>query len=107
MRSPIEGLWTPLAYISGGGLCLRWFRNLIGKSYEELDSLAQQVSVGSEELIFIPHFNGRNYPSDPKVKGSFIGLNWNHSSGMMYRAIMESIAYEYNIYRGILEICRM
>lgn len=103
MRSPIEGLWNPLAYINGGGLCLRWYRNLSGKSYAELDSLAESVNAGSDGLIFIPHFTGRIFPNDPTVKGSFIGLNWNHSSGELYRSIMESIAYEYNIYKEILE----
>ena len=23
----IEGLYTPMAYISGGGMCLKWFRD--------------------------------------------------------------------------------
>ncbi len=27
MRSVIPGLWNPLAYIGGGGLALRWFRD--------------------------------------------------------------------------------
>lgn len=27
MRSVIPGLWHPLAYIAGGGLALRWFRD--------------------------------------------------------------------------------
>ena len=27
MRSVIPGLWNPLAYIAGGGLALRWFRD--------------------------------------------------------------------------------
>ena len=25
----IEGLYTPMAYISGGGMCLKWFRDAI------------------------------------------------------------------------------
>ena len=38
MRSPIDGLWYPLAYINGGGLCVRWLRNLFpGATYEELE----------------------------------------------------------------------
>ncbi len=27
MRSVIPGLWNPLAYIAGGGIALRWFRD--------------------------------------------------------------------------------
>ena len=30
MRSVVPGLWHPLAYIGGGGLALRWFRDQFG-----------------------------------------------------------------------------
>ena len=30
MRSIVPGLWHPLAYIGGGGLALRWFRDQFG-----------------------------------------------------------------------------
>lgn len=101
MRSPIDGLWTPLAYINGGGLCLRWFRDVSGKSYAELDRLAEQAERGSHGLIFVPHFTGRSFPNDPAVSGAFIGLDWSHTVGELYRAVMESIAYEYRIYLNV------
>lgn len=102
MASPIEGLWTPLAYINGGGLCLRWFRNLSGKSYRELDDLAAKAPAGCHGLTFIPHFTGRNFPDDPMVSGAFIGLNWSHTAGDLFRSVLESIAYEYRIYQNII-----
>lgn len=108
MRSVVDGLWMPLAYINGGGLCLKWYKDSItGAScvvdYETLESEALQVTPGSEGLIFIPHFAGRVCPNDPDVRGSFIGLNFAHKRGHLYRAIMEGIAYEYQYYLNVLK----
>ncbi len=102
-RSVIEGLWIPLAYISGGGLCIRWFRDLMRLSYDELQELSEAVEPGCEELSFVPHFSGRTCPNRPAVRGAFVGLGTNHSAGHMYRSILESIAYEYRLYLSILQ----
>ena len=97
-RSIIEGLWIPLAYVSGGGLCLKWFKDEIlggGVSYTELDQEAEQLNEAGQNLYFIPHFSGRVCPSRPNMRGAWIGLEWHHRRGHLYRAIMESIGYEY------------
>ncbi|MCL2056127.1 MAG: FGGY family carbohydrate kinase [Oscillospiraceae bacterium] len=103
--SVIEGLFTPMAYINGGGLCLRWMRDdVLGKekSFSELDSMAEKIPPGSGDLIFIPHFTGRVCPNDSLVRGSYIGLGLHHKSAHLYRAVMEGIAYEYGIYADIM-----
>lgn len=102
-RSVIPGLWIPLAYINGGGLCLEWFReNLTGNgppiSYQELEHMAENIAIGSEGLLFLPHFSGRVCPNNPHVRGTWIGLSWIHTRDHMYRSIMEGIAYEYYYY---------
>ena len=108
MRSVVDGLWMPLAYINGGGLCLKWYKDSItgvgcAVDYETLECEAAQAPPGSEGLIFIPHFAGRVCPNDPDVRGSFIGLNFAHKRGHLYRAIMEGIAYEYQYYLNVLK----
>ncbi len=107
-RSVIPDLWTPLAYINGGGLCIKWFRDhLTGKreiaSYDDLQKEAFNIEPGCQGLIFIPHFGGRVCPNNPYVRGSWIGLNWSHERGHMYRAILEGIAYEYKYYLDVLK----
>lgn len=108
MRSVVEGNFTPLAYIGGGGLCLRWFKeNFTGGqnvSYDTLEAEAKLISPGSEGLTFIPHFEGRVCPSDQSLKGSFTSLGWNHTRAHMYRSIMEGIAYEYKFYYETMKI---
>ena len=104
-NSVVEGLYTPMAYINGGGMCLKWLRDdILDKtySYDELNEMAEQVPAGSENLLFLPHFSGRVCPNDTLTRGSYINLGWQHGKAHMYRAIMEGIAYEYGIYTDII-----
>ena len=99
--SVVDGLYTPMAYINGGGMCLKWLRDdVLNKafSYDVLNEMAAQTPPGSENLLFMPHFSGRVCPNDTRVRGSYINLNWSHKTAHMYRAILEGIAYEYGVY---------
>lgn len=106
MRSPVDGLYVPLAYINGGGMCVRWFRDHLSgtphMSYDALEAEAREVMPGSEGLIFIPHFAGRVLPSNPNLKGAYLGLDFMHTRGHMYRAVLEAVAYEYAYYLSVL-----
>lgn len=113
----IRGLYFPMAYVAGGGLNLRWFRDSVSplekvesesRGINPYDALAEEAAAippGSEKLIFLPHLSGRNTPIDPDMRGAFLGLTWRHGKPHMVRAIMESIAYEYAFYlRAVREI---
>jgi xylulokinase len=114
MRSVIPGLWNPLAYIAGGGLALRWFRDQFfttdqAKSlpvsddlYSKMITLAGKVSPGSEGLFFSPHFGGRICPSSPEMRGAWVGASWSHTQAHFARSILESIGFEYAYYLQIL-----
>lgn len=115
MRSVIPGLWHPLAYIGGGGIALRWFRDNFynathGKSnplgdddlYSKMISMAKSVQPGADNLFFSPHLGGRICPSSPKMRGAWLGVSWSHTQAHFARAILESIAFEYAYYLKIL-----
>lgn len=102
-RSVVEGLYIPHAYISGGGICLKWFASLCGKSLPELDALAEKEEPGCGGITFIPHFSGRTCPLDNDVSGAFLGLRGSPSAGLLYRSILEAVAYEYRSYLEILQ----
>jgi xylulokinase len=105
-RSVVEGLYIPLAYANGSGLCLKWLRDDIlggAHTYKDLDEMAAKVPAGSGNLLFMPHFSGRVCPNDTLVRGSYINLGWNHTAAHLYRAILEGIAYEYGVYLDIIK----
>lgn len=99
--------WYPMMYISGGGLTHRWYRDQFATpelqqaeaagvtAYALLDAQAAQVPPGAEGLLFIPHLVGRACPSDPAVRGAWLGFTWTHRREHFYRAVLESIAYDY------------
>lgn len=102
------GMWYVIGYINGGGLNLRWFRDLLRTAagdgaceYEELDTRAAAVPPGSEGLVFVPHLGGRVCPNQPDLRGAWLGLTWSHGIPHLYRAVLESVAYEYAIYLSI------
>ena len=106
-RAIMPGYWLPQAYVNGGGLSVRWFKELCEENnpdigYAELENEAANLPPGSGDLMFVPHFQGRVCPNDPYVRGSFAGLNWTHKRGNLFRAVMESLGYEYSLYLKIL-----
>jgi len=107
-RSVLPGLWIPMAYINGGGMCLEWFKEQLTDSngettFSKLDFEAEQILPGSDGLIFLPHFSGRVCPNNAHVRGSWIGLHWSHKRAHLFRSIMEGIAYEYAFYFSIIK----
>jgi xylulokinase len=105
MRSVVDGLWNPLAYIGGGGLALRWFRDNFGLPGDELESvtqLASQAPPGSDGLLFSPHLGGRVCPAGSQMRGAWGGFSWSHGKAHFARSILESVAFEYAIYLDII-----
>ena len=100
-RSVCEGLFLPLAFISGGGLCLKWYSELCKTSLRELDALSETASF-EDTPIFLPHFSGRTCPLDNKVSGAFLKITPKTGNAEMYKAVIESIAFEYKSYLDIL-----
>ena len=114
MRSVIPGLWNPLAYIAGGGLALRWFRDQFynarrgeiqpadGDLYDQMTAAAEKILPGADGLFFSPHLGGRICPADPDMRGAWVGFSWGHTQAHFFRAVLESVAFEYAFYLGIL-----
>jgi xylulokinase len=115
MRSVIPGLWNPLAYVAGGGIALRWFRDQFFNShpgesstasddlYARMIDMAMAVPAGSDGLLFSPHLGGRICPATPQMRGAWVGVSWSHTQAHFARAILESIAFEYAYYLRILQ----
>ena len=114
MRSAVPGLIHPLAYIGGGGLALRWFRDQFYNThrglqlaqedelYDEMAAAAARVPPGAEGLFFSPHLGGRICPASPAMRGSWTGFSWSHTQAHFFRAVLESVAFEYAFYLKIL-----
>jgi xylulokinase len=101
-HSVIPGQYIAMAFINGGGLALRWFRDAIAvefrgdpKAFQELDRMAEEVAPGAGGLLWFPHIQGMVLPPEPRTRGAWVGLTAGHELGHMFRALLEGIAYEY------------
>jgi xylulokinase len=101
-HSVVPGTWLSMAFVNGGGLALRWFRDEVAtglrgdeRAYARLDELAAAVEPGAGGLLWLPHLQGRVLPPQPHVRGGWVGLTAGHTHAHMYRAILEGIAFEY------------
>lgn len=114
MRSVVPGLWHPLAYIGGGGLALRWFRDEFfapttngersdDDLYDLMTSRAAEIEPGADGLFFSPHLGGRICPSEPAMRGAWVGFSWGHTRDHFFRAVLESVAFEYAYYLDIMK----
>jgi xylulokinase len=114
LPSPVPGLFLPSIFLNGSGLTHAWFADTFGaeekraaaatgsSAYDLLAEQAATVPPGSEGLIALGLFGGRSYPSDPAIRGMWLGQSWFHGKGHFYRALLESIAYEYATALGVM-----
>jgi xylulokinase len=64
--------------------------------------MASKIEPGSDGLYFSPHLGGRICPANPEMRGAWIGVSWSHTQMHFFRAMLESVAFEYAYYLRIL-----
>lgn len=88
-----------LLCINGAGILNSWLKQIAGKdlSYDAMNFLANQIPIGSEDLIILPFGNGAERVLENKNIGShIINLNFNqHTNAHLFRAGLEGIAFAF------------
>ena len=87
-----------LLCINGAGIQYKWLKNLTGaKSYSQMNSEANKINVGSDDLFLYPFGNGSERMFNNKdIGSSFKNLNLNiHTKKHLYRATLEGIAFSF------------
>lgn len=92
--------------INNGGNAYEWFRKNISTQkaassadendgdFEAFNDNLKATIPGSHDLLFLPFLTGERVPYyDSKLRGSFIGLDMNHSLADMQRAVLEGICF--------------
>jgi len=107
MPSVIPGRYFATWYINGGDMVFPWFRDNFAENHSlaDLSRMAGKVPPGSEGLLFLPYFTGRQCPYENTLRGSWVGLNLGHQKAHMFRSILEGIAAQY--VQGLLSLERL
>jgi xylulokinase len=98
-------------YVFGGastaGQCVAWYRDQFcqgeieaakklphGDPHRLLEEAAAKVAAGSDGVVFLPYLMGERSPVwDARASGAFVGLNLFHTRAMLYRAVLEGVAF--------------
>jgi len=93
-----------LLCINGTGISNSWIRKMIFDStisYHEMNRIADDVSIGSDGIAFLPFGNGaERMLENLEVGASFSGVNFNiHDRRHLIRSVLEGVAFSF--YYGI------
>jgi xylulokinase len=90
----VPGAWEAMGVMLSAAGSLRWLRDTVGGSYDELVAEAARWPAGTEGLTFLPYLQGERTPhADPDARGAFVGLSLRHDRGALARAVLEGVAY--------------
>jgi xylulokinase len=86
--------WEAMGVMLSAAGSLRWLRDVVGGSYDELVAAAERWPAGAEGLTFLPYLQGERTPhADPDARAVFEGLSLRHDRGALVRAVLEGVAY--------------
>lgn len=95
----LEGYYTSVRGQVSTGSILRWFqrefcRDMGKDALAQLDKLAAEVPCGSNGLMVLDYWQGNRVPhEDANIRGLIYGLSMNTGREMIFRAVMEAVAY--------------
>jgi xylulokinase len=90
----VPDTWEAMGVMLSAAGSLRWLRDAVGGSYNELVAEAERWPAGTEGLAFLPYLQGERTPhADPDARGAFAGLSLRHDRGALVRAVLEGVAY--------------
>ena len=90
----VPGGWHAMGVMLSAAGSLRWLRDLMGGTYDELTAEAERWPPGAEGVTFLPYLQGERTPhADPNARGAFVGLTLRHDRGAHVRAVLEGVAY--------------
>jgi xylulokinase len=90
----VPDTWEAMGVMLSAAGSLRWLRDVLGGTYDELVAEAERWPAGTEGLTFLPYLQGERTPhADPDARGAFVGLSLRHDRGALVRAVLEGVAY--------------
>jgi xylulokinase len=90
----VPDTWEAMGVMLSAAGSLRWLRDILGGTYDELVAEAARWPAGTEGLTFLPYLQGERTPhADPSARAMFEGLSLRHDRGALVRSVLEGVAY--------------
>ncbi len=99
-----EGITLHAGPTQAGGASVAWLAELLGRSAEEVSTLAAASIRERPAPIFLPHLQGERAPLwDIAARASFAGLDSSMGASELARSVLEGVAYSVRLLVGALE----
>jgi xylulokinase len=90
----VPDTWEAMGVMLSAAGSLRWLRDAVGGTYDELVTEAAGWPAGTEGLTFVPYLQGERTPhADPSARAMFEGLSLRHDRGALVRSVLEGVAF--------------
>jgi xylulokinase len=92
----IEDGYYSMGVTLAAGHSLNWFKDTFApdSTFEELLEGMDAIKPGADGLLFTPYIVGERTPHvDSRIRGSFIGMDTNHTIQHFARAVLEGITF--------------
>ncbi len=92
---PVKDRFGAMASLVSAGSALKWYKQLIGEDFRQLDEGAAGRMQSAKDLLFYPYLAGAGFPHNhSQTRGSILGLDMSHDKYDIARALMEGVAFE-------------
>jgi len=104
----IPDTWCVLACTNAAAASYDWFLKAMAQKEEldaktnkmnafaYLDNLAEQITPGSNKLLYLPYLSGERHPyTDTNARGVFLGIHTGHKKEHFIRAVLEGVAFSF------------
>jgi xylulokinase len=90
----VPDTWEAMGVMLSAAGSLRWLRDAVGGTYDDLVAEAERWPAGTEGLTFLPYLQGERTPhADPSARAVFEGLSLRHDRGALVRSVLEGVAF--------------
>jgi len=93
----VQNYWYLMGVMLAAGLSFGWLKDKLlagALDYDQLDSMAADVSPGSDGLLFLPYLRGERTPhADADARGVFFGISDKHTRSHFIRSVMEGVTF--------------
>ena len=90
------------------GYSFDWFKERFahGEDFETLTKKAEESSIGSKGVLFLPYLFGERSPYyNVKMSAEFVGMKAYHNDGDLIRSVLEGVAFSLkNVYQTMRDL---
>lgn len=103
--SAIPGEFFASKFVAGSGITLDWYMDTFVKQegaktkdmFTTIEKDMNNIPIGCNGLMALGLLGGSSMPLDEVLRGMWMGFDWSHGKAHFYKALLESLTYDFSI----------